>query len=353
MVSAPMDCNPKPTNAVMNVNPRKRIPSGYPESTDRHKVFGIYRFFDVPVSSQLPLPELHDCCGFEPAVTVRQIHAGQIDPGEFETRYEWRDDQGQLMCRCARRGSDYLLFLPAQASFYIGAGGIINCLAATGVGQGLLRHLLLNQVLPRYLAHTGELLLHASAVILPNGNTVAFLGDSGYGKSTLASYCHLQGAQVIDDDCILLRPDDQGVCVTGGVPTLRLYPDSLRALGHNPAGFAPHAGDSNKQQMHLAEPAMPASGPRRLDALFVLCAPPEVPAGGAVSVERAGGQAAIMSILRSVFNLDPSDPDTLSGTFQRVARTLDTGLAVCHLRYPREHAALPQVLQVLQGYPGA
>lgn len=334
----------------MNVNFRKRTRNRHPDSTGQHKGFRTYRYFDVAVSSQLPLPELQDYPGLEPSVTVRQKPASQIDQGDFENRYEWRDDQRRLICRCSRRDSDYLLYLPTHASFHIEAAGRINCMAAPGVDQGLLRHLLLNQVLPRYLAHTGELLLHASAVTLPNGNTFAFLGDSGFGKSTLASYCHLQGATIIDDDCILLRSGNEGISIIGGVPTLRLYPDSLHALGHNLAGFAPHVEDSDKLQMRLAEPAMCASPPRPLDALFLLCEPPEVSAGGMVSVDTAGGQAAIMSIIGSAFNLDPSDSATQSDTFQRVAQVLGRGLPVCHLRYPREHAALPQVFQLLQGY---
>ncbi len=334
----------------MSSNPHKYTPAGHPDAQRQHRLFDTYRFFDMSVSSQLPLPELPelpDFGGGEPAVTVRQMHAGQIDPEAFETRFEWRNEQGVLICRCARRDADYLLCLPAQASFHIEVGGIIHYTAAPGVGQGLLRQLLLNQVLPRYLAHRGELLLHASAVILSNGRTVAFLGESGYGKSTLASYCHLQGAQIIDDDCILLRAHDRGVGISGGVPTLRLYPDSLTALGHNPADFAPYSADSNKLQMHLEDRATFTVGGRSLDALFLLGAPAETPAGAAVRVQPAAGQAAIMSMLGSAFNLDPSDTGTQAATFQRVAQTLGEGLPVYQLHYPREHPALPQVLQAL------
>ncbi|MCB1687601.1 MAG: hypothetical protein KDI33_03915 [Halioglobus sp.] len=334
----------------MNLYPQICKPADEAAARSRHGEYGIYRFFDVPVGSQLPLPELCQYQGSNPSVTVRQIDAPEIEPGEFETRYEWHDDKGRLICRCGRRDGDYLLYLPAQASFFIRAGGFIDCLAAPGVGPGLLRQLLLNQVLPRYLAHTGELLLHASAVTLPGGSTVAFLGDSGYGKSTLASFCHLQGAQMIDDDCILLRADAQGAAITGGVPTLRLYPDSLRALGHDPAGFAPNADGSGKLHMCLDESAVAISGARHLDALLLLCAPPEPDARCEVRLERAGGQAAMMSMLRSAFNLDPSDPQIVSGTFRRVAQALEQGLPIYHLHYPREHAVLPRVLEALKSF---
>lgn len=332
----------------MNSNPQTGNPGEYPDSQRQYPQGGIYRFFDIPVRSELPLPELYDDSDLAPSVTVRQIAAGEISFNQFTIRYEWRDAQGRLICRCGRRDDEYSLYLPGQASFFIAAGGDIKYQASPGVGEGLLRHLLLNQVLPRYLAHTGELLLHASAVTLPGGKTIAFLGDSGYGKSTLASYCHLQGAHLVDDDCILLRCGDRGVSISGGVPTLRLYPDSLCALGHDSTGFAPYMDDSSKQQMRLPTTAVAASGPRHLDALFLLCAPPLPSVQCEVRVEAVAGQVALMPILSSVFNLDPADPQVISRTFASVAQTLDSGLPVYSLYYPREHAALPRVLQELQ-----
>jgi hypothetical protein len=276
--------------------------------------------------------------------------AGEANTDDFHTCHEWRTQQGRLVCRCLRRDTDYLLSFPQQADFHIEAGGNINCLPAPGVEQGLLRHLLLNQVLPRYLAHTGEQLLHASAVILANGTTVAFLGESGFGKSTLASYCHLHGAQFIDDDCILLRSGEAGLRITGGVPTLRLYPDSLRALGHNPAGFKPYTDTSGKLQMSVAGQKTHPATPPILQALFLLGAPCGVPSDGAVTITPAGGQVALMSLVRGAFILNPADKDTLRQMFQHHAQILAGGLPVYHLNFPRAHTALPQVLQALQNW---
>lgn len=319
-------------------------------------MFDTYLLFDTPVRSQMLLPELprlHDYRGNAPAVTIRQTAAGLVNREDFQTCHEWREERGRLICRCLRRDADYLLSFPRQADFQIEAGGSINCIPAPGVAQGLLRHLLLNQVLPRYFAHTGEQLLHASAVTLANGNTVAFLGESGFGKSTLASYCHLHGAHIIDDDCILLRHGEQGLHVVGGVPTLRLYPDSLRALGHDPAAFAPYADRTDKLQMSLAEQHTHVATPRVLQALFLLGEPREAPADGAVSIAPAGGQDALMSLLRAAFNLNPSDKNAMRRMFQRLARMLAEGLPVYHLNFPREHSVLPQVLQALHKVPHA
>ena len=335
----------------MTASQRKHTPDRSQDALREPLVSETYLLFDRPVHSQMALPELPRLLDYQrdtPAVAIRQMPAGAANTDDFHTCHEWRTEQGRLLCRCLRRGNDYLLSFPRQADFHIEAGGTINCMPAPGVAQGLLRHLLLNQVLPRYLAHTGEQLLHASAVTLANGTTVAFLGESGFGKSTLASYCHLNGAQFIDDDCILLRSGEGGLRIAGGVPTLRLYPDSLRALGHNPAGFAPYAQDlTDKLQMSLAgQQTHPVTSPV-LQALFLLGAPDGVPGNGAVTITPAGGQVALMSLVRGAFNLNPADKNTLRQMFQQRAQILAEGLPVYHLNYPRAHRALPQVLQAL------
>lgn len=338
----------------MSASQRKHIANPPQDPLREPPATGMYLLFDTLVHSRIPLPELPglpDHPGGTPAVVVTQADAGRLDTDDFQTCHEWRTPQGRLLCRCSCRDADYLLSFPQQADFHIEAGGRIACLPAPGAAQGLLRHLLLNQVLPRYLAHTGEQLLHASAVTLANGTTVAFAGESGYGKSTLASYCHLQGAQFIDDDCILLRSGEAGLRIVGGVPTLRLYPDSLRALGHNPAGFTPYAHRTDKLQLSLAGRQTHRSTPPILQALFLLGAPGEAPASGAVTVTPAGGQAALMSLVRGAFNLNPSDKDTLRQMFQRRAQILAAGLPVYHLNFPRTHRALPRVLQALLDWP--
>jgi hypothetical protein len=178
---------------------------------------------------------------------------------------------------------------------------------------------------------------------------VAFLGESGFGKSTLASYCYQNGAQVIDDDCLLLRSVGGAAHVIGGVPTIRLHPDSLHALGHNSAAFAPCVEYLDKQQMSLASGPAAGLAPRVLDALFLLGGPGDDPAGNTVRIQPAAGQAAMMAILRSVFSLDPTEPDTMRRTFAQAGRVLTgrEGLRVYRLLYPRQHAKLPAVLRAV------
>ncbi len=314
-----------------------------------------YRLFNTCLSSTIPLPEVPYWPYGNPSIRVRQAASGSFDLAGFVSRHDWCTDDGRLICRSARRGDQYLLSLPGQARFLISVGGEICCFPERGMDPGLLRQLLLNQVIPRYLAHTGALLLHASAVSFPNGSTVAFVGKSGIGKSTLASYCYSQGAQIIDDDCILFRVENSQLKITGGVPTIRLYSDSLDALGYNPHDFTRYADSTEKLQMCLPAGDTPGSDPRVLDSVFLLASPSELTSRGeTVHIELASGAAAMMSIMGSAFSLDPSDPDSMRRIFSQAAQLLNEGqgLKVNHLYYPRDHAELPFVLRALLNNSG-
>lgn len=309
----------------------------------------IYRIFDTPLRSHLPLPELPVVRDAEPRIAIRKVKYGQLDLEGFAVCHTWQPDRGPPICSTARRGDDYLLTFPERAAFHISAGAVISCLPAPGSGDELVRQLLLSQVLPRFLGHRGELLLHASAVTLGNGKTVAFLGESGHGKSTLASYCHQRGAELIDDDCIHLRFVGSRLHITGGVPTLRLYPDSQRALGHDATGFESYRESPGKQQLLLPPGTTTGSQARVLDALILLAPPEDENGVDEIQIVPATGQMAMMSILSSAFTLDPTDTLTMTRTFAHAGRALENGVdpGVKLLRYPRDYDRLGQVWDAL------
>jgi len=207
----------------------------------------------------------------------------------------------------------------------------------------MLRHLLLNQIIPRYLATTGRLVLHASAVTLENGKSVAFLGNSGFGKSTLVSSFHRQGARLINDDCILLECGEKGVTAIGGLVGIRLFPDSVTAVFNESAGFTNYTPYTDKQQLILKnQVGEEQSEPCVLDAMFLLNDPRDEPVE-TVSIEPVSGPEAMMAMIYSAFSLDPSDRKMIVGNFRNVGQAISEKLEFYSLQYPRVHDRLHEV----------
>ena len=84
----------------------------------------------------------------------------------------------------------------------------------------LLPILLTGTVSAFLLALRGETVLHASAVSV-DGAALAFVGQSGRGKSTVAALLCIAGAELVTDDVLTVDPGPPVMC-TGGASELRL-----------------------------------------------------------------------------------------------------------------------------------
>jgi hypothetical protein len=116
----------------------------------------------------------------------------------------------------------------------------------------------------------GLLLLHASAVAIGDG-AVAFAGPRGVGKSTLLAAFVAAGHTAIADDLSLIEAGaDLPVRLWAAPGYLRLWPDSVRALGFDDRPASRELSWSTKLQLSLDMNA--ADGASPLSAIFLLTA---------------------------------------------------------------------------------
>lgn len=80
------------------------------------------------------------------------------------------------------------------------------------------------------------LVLHASAVEI-NGRVTIFLGNKGYGKSTLAAHLQSRGHKLVSDDLVPVRFTNGFAETFPGHPQIRLFPDSVQSIGLNPSSL--------------------------------------------------------------------------------------------------------------------
>jgi hypothetical protein len=153
-----------------------------------------------------------------------------------------------------------------------------------------LASVLLGGMLASLLVLRGHCVLHASAVQTEHG-VVAFVGDSGAGKTTVAALCCAAGARLVSDDALRVeREDNAGWCFAGSLE-LR-----LRAQAAPLAGALGAAAQRSTVDQRIAVAPTPA-GQGRL-ALAAIVAPLPDHGGSRIELRRQHGIEAVMELVR-------------------------------------------------------
>lgn len=303
------------------------------------------QIFDVPVASERALPELPEAAAREGAIQVQFGTPDRLARSRYQPCFEWLDAQHRSFCICRKHADDYLLVFPEFGDFHVTARGMVHCMPIETTDWNSFRHLLVNWVLPRYLASQGRLVVHAGAVTLASGRTIALLGPSGAGKSTLVASFLGHGSSLLNDDCIMLRARDGQAQLIGCYPGIRLYPENIAPLFGQAGGFAAYSPRTPKQQW-LGDASTVPPGWQRLDALFLLAEPPG-DAGRTVTISPMPASQSVAELARAAFTLEPLDRAVMTGNFNTAAQAVGQGTAVFSLAYPRSHAILEEVRQAV------
>jgi hypothetical protein len=164
--------------------------------------------------------------------------------------------------------------------------------------------------------------LHGSAVCHA-GRTLAFLGASGGGKSTLAALYCLDGATLFTDDLLALGPGDH---VLQGSTELRLRAPAREVAGYFPAERMRTSADGRFAIRWMA----PDQDAPPLSALVVPLLSDDA---RGLAVRRLGGSEAFLALASSPRQLGVKDPALIRDGFAYVA-------AICR-RLPVLEAVVP------------
>jgi hypothetical protein len=217
----------------------------------------------------------------------------------------------------------------------------VTCVPASDVPTATTDHLYFNQVLPLALSQQGKLVFHASAVEIGN-SAIAFVGDSGRGKSTLAGTFAVKGNRFLTDDALILEPSDQEYFVVPSHPSLRLWHDSHEQLMPASVELAPAVEFTSKSRILAGTALNFCDEPRCLSAAFFL-GDGDV---SEISIKRLSPAESLIAWARHAFLLDIQDPGLVGGHFDRTA-DLANRVASYQLNYPRRFDALDELRAVL------
>lgn len=261
----------------------------------------------------------------------------------FPAFHRWLSPDGSVWLEFFRSEDGYLLRFPEMADFVLSSDASqVRSWATEDVTPETHQHLLLNQVLPLALARRGELVLHAGAVEL-HGGSVAFLGHSGRGKSTLAAAFAAQGDRFLTDDGLRVRWTQGELQAFPSNSSIRLWADSYQALAPKHSVLAPALAFTPKLRI-LAGPSVPhCAEVRKLHRIYVLgdgnCQEPKI--------GKMKPSEAFVELVKHSFLLDIDAQEQLRTHFDEISRC-STLPIFYRLDFPRHYSDLPRVQDLIR-----
>ena len=212
-------------------------------------VAGVYLIGGITLISEIPLPELpliqHQSATPHP-VHVRLGAVPNQLPGAVE-----------LDPYCFATPTQYLLNIQGIARYLVNEGREIVIDPDDSAPALDVRAYLLGSIFVVLCQQRGLLPLHASAIGGKSG-VVAFLANSGQGKSTLAAHLAQRGFRVLADDVCLIDATQQGsAMVIPTAPWLKLWRNSLENLGRGAEGLDRVFSEDDKYRLPLASTSTP------------------------------------------------------------------------------------------------
>lgn len=139
--------------------------------------------------------------------------------------------------------------------------------------------------------------LHASAVEI-GGRAVAFMGDSGAGKSTTAAALLQLGHPLLSDDVSVIDLSGESAMLLSTTPTQKLWRDSLRALGVEAGERVRPQLDMDKFERHVGGAF--GAAPRPISAI---CQLETASDDGGAMFEPVAGARAVQMVRRNIYRL--------------------------------------------------
>lgn len=249
---------------------------------------------------------------------------------------------GSQWTKFYRTENGYLLRFPNLADFQVSVNGRhVVCRPAPGISENTINHLYNNQVLPLALSITGQLVFHGSAVAIEN-ISIAFVGETGRGKSTLAATFATNGYCFLTDDGLLIKEDNSQYFVQPSHPSIRLWQDSEAALLPDHHEAAPSLEFTTKSRFFANNGIEFCSEKKALKCVYFLGD------GSAPSLQfkRMKGVEVMAELVKNSFLLDIELKSLLMTHFNEVSRLANLPIYY-RLDFPRNYEKLTEVREAI------
>ncbi|KAA1395193.1 hypothetical protein [Aeromicrobium ginsengisoli] len=199
-------------------------------------------------------------------------------------------------------------------------------------------HLVIDHVVPQWLAMRGDLVLHASAVQAPGGGAVAFVGESGRGKSTTTTGLGQLGWRFVADDACRVVQSGSMHEIVPSYPGVRLLAPSRTAL----VPELPSRPMADGAPKHRVTPDIrPVTGPVPVSLVVELGHDAEL------AVHRMSLSESTACLARHSFYLAASQDAVASQTFL-LASALAMDVPCVRVDFPRRWDVFPELAALIE-----
>jgi hypothetical protein len=304
-----------------------------------------YSLYGVSISSELPLPlpQARGCiepelCKVEIRLSSESI-SNTLRPGATLQRSPFSGFYFSQM----PDASSYLRWDEVGEVLISKNGELITCHPFSQTETESFHVYLLGQALSFALVKRGFEPVHASAVAVGD-QAIAFIGDCGLGKSTLAAAFLRAGHRLLTDDLLLLQTRTRAIVAFPGPSRIKLFPKVARKFLADASSGVPLNPKTQKQIIPLNDGQV-CSVAMPLAAVYVLASPNKAH-DNSVRITSLTKREAFVRLLENTFNRVIVDPDRLRRQFEATQVIADI-MRIRKVSYPRSLEHLPFVREAI------
>ena len=243
-------------------------------------------------------------------------------------------------------GSEYVKWSGLFEFLVSPDGRRIACRELDGASAESFQTYLLGQVLSYALLKQGIEPLHSTSAVI-DGEAVAFLGDCGYGKSSLGAAFLQAGYHLLTDDLLVLKEEGDRFVAYSGPPRIKLFPRIAKSLLGERVNGTPMNNCTPKMVIPLERnETVSPQGTFPLRAIYVLTPPPASSRSSRITIRPLSPRRACVEMIKNSFNIVIVEPERLKRQFVLASR-LAARVPVKSLSYPRTLTRLPAVRQAV------
>ncbi len=305
--------------------------------------FQIYHLYGLYLRSQwhLPCPDLKES-GL-PEVRLLQGPSSLFSETYLKTRGKG-NKQAFFHYAHLQDGSTYIRWSGLFEFLILDNGRSILGRQLNNTGAEAFNNYLLGQVLSFAMIKQGIEPLHSTVVRIDDG-AVGFVGDCGYGKSSLGASFLQAGYLLLTDDLLILKENNGCFAAYPGFPRIKLFPKIAKKLiGEKVKGF-PMNNLTSKLILPLDRHQFTRT-PVPLRSIYVLTPPVAGLRSKKVTIRKLSQRRAFLSLLRNTFNTKVTEPERLKRQFTFFTQIVSK-VPIKTLSYPRSLKSLPSVREAI------